>query len=186
MATDDDNDRNKTVKAPLDSARMRDLVLDHVLDNAAIFLPGDGNQVEAFVTLMNSLEKMVTKIALKAMANRMNLSPLPTFWGTISPNPNHDVTDDRLFETRFRIVEQVGDNDPFKDEILSKEDADESYGTDFVNTYWGSLGEKCPNKVQTGDRTLWFSIVRYPRPDMTQSQDASVSNKIGYRAPSLG
>lgn len=186
MATDDDNDRNKTVKAPFDSTRMRDLVLDHVLDNAAIFLPGDGNEVEAFVTLMDSLEKMATKIALEAMANRMNLSALPTFSGTISPNQSHDVTDDRLFETRFRIVEQVGDNDPFKDEILSKEDADESYGTDFVNTYWGSLGEKCPNKVQTGDRTLWFSIVRYPRPDMTQSQDASVSNKIGYRAPSLG
>lgn len=186
MANDDNKEGDKAVKAPFDAARMRDLVLDHVLDNASLFLPGNGNEVETFVRLMDSLEKMATKIALEAMANRVNLSPLPTFSGTISADPGHDVSDERLFETRFRIVEQVGDADPFKDEILSREEAEDSYGTDFVDTYWGNLGEKCPNKVQTGDRTLWFSIVRYPKSNMTQSQDASVTNKVGYRAPSLG
>ncbi|MDZ5605176.1 hypothetical protein SJI00_20605 [Pseudomonas sp. RP23018S] len=185
MANESDCVNENPASAPFNSERIQDVVLDHVLDNVSLFM-GGGSSAERITLLMDSLQELSEKIALGAMANRVHLSDLPTFNGKISADTNQTVNDDQLYETRFRIVEQRGDNPkPIRDEVLSKAQAIESYGKEFVESYWGSLGERCPNSVTTGDRTLWFSIVRYPVNDQSMAQGNDVNSKKSYRAPSL-
>jgi hypothetical protein len=186
MANESDSVKEKPVSAPFNSERIQSMVLDHVLDNANLFM-GDGSTAERFTLLMDSLQELSEKIALGAIANRVHLSDLPTFNGKISADPNQKINDDQLYETHFRIVEQKGDNSkPIRDEVLSKSQVIDSYGKEFVEAYWGNLGERCPNSVTTGDRTMWFSVVRYPVNDQAMTQGNEASSKKSYRAPSLG
>lgn len=187
MANDMDNVSEKPTTAPFTSERLRNLVLDHVLDNSNTFL-GDGpGVVDRFTQLMDSLVELTEKVALEALANRVHLSELPTFSGKIQPNPDADINDDRLYETRFRMLEhRAGDDVPIRDDVLTKGEALATYGEEYVETYWGGLGERCPNSVTTGDRTIWFSVVRYPVESKSLDQSSGASAKQGYRAPSLG
>lgn len=186
MASELDSVIEKAPSAPFNSERLRNLLLDHVLDNMSIFVgdgPGSG---EKLLTLMDSLTELSEKVALEAIANRVHLAALPTFNSKIHPDPNHDLNDDRLYEMRFRVVEQIGNDKPFKDDVLTKAQARDTYGDDFVEQYWGGMGERCPNSVTTNDRTLWFSVVRHPVAGQTSSQSHEADDKPRYRAPSLG
>lgn len=186
MASEISSVNEKAPSAPFNSDRLRDLLLDHVLDNMSIFVgdgPGSGEQL---LKLMDSLTVMSEKVALEAMANRVRFEALPTFSSKIHPDPNHDLMDDRLYEVRFRVLEQIGNDHPFKDDVLTKAQAVETYGNDFVEQYWGAMGERCPNSVTTNDRTLWFSVVRYPVVGQTMTQSKEADEKQRYRAPSLG
>ena len=62
---------------------------------------------------------------------------------------------------------------------MTAEEAQEIYGDSFIDTYWGKLGEHCPRRVTTqGNRTLWFSVVRYPvldQPDHATKNRSAVS-----------
>ena len=186
MASELDSVNEKASSAPFTSDHLRNLVLDHVLDNPTIFL-GDGpGAVEKLTTMLDSLTAMAEKIALQSIANRMHLEALPTFNSRIHADPNHDLNDDKLYEMRYRIVEQIGNEQPFKDDVLTKAEAIAEYGNDFIEQYWGSMGERCPNSATTADRTLWFSVVRYPVSGQALSQNNQDSPKNGYRAPSLG
>lgn len=184
---------NLSVEAQLETAqfttvRLRDIVLDHVLDNTSIFLPdgntADTNAADKLLKMLDSLEQMALKIASEAITNRHNLSPLPTFQSTISADPEEDVSDSTRYEMRYRMTEQIGDEAPFKDEVLSRKEAEEQYGTAFLHFYWGQVGERCPNSIQTGDRTIWFSVVRYPVQEQTLKQQATDNETPRYRAPS--
>ena len=186
MASEMDSVNEQNTNAPFNSDRLRNLLLDHVLDNMSTFVgdgPGSGEQL---VKLLDSLTVMSEKIALEAMANRVKFESLPTFDSKIHPDPHHDLLDDRLFEVRFRVLEQIGNDHPFKDDVLTKAQAVETYGNDFVEEYWGGLGERCPNSVTTNDRTLWFSVVRYPVAGQAVTQTNEADDKPRYRAPSLG
>jgi len=186
MASEMDSINEKAASAPFNSERLRDIVLDHVLDNMSIFI-GDGPGAgEKLLKMMDSLTAMSEKVAREAMANRVRFEALPTFNSKIHPDPQHDLLDDRLYETRFRVLEQIGSDHPFKDDVLTKAQAVETYGNEFVEQYWGGMGERCPNSVTTNDRTLWFSVVRYPVAGQAMTQTKEADDKQRYRAPSLG
>lgn len=186
MASEMDSDNEKAPSAPFNTERLRNILLDHVLDNPSLFMsdgPGAGAKL---LDLMDSLQNLTEKVAFEAIANRVNLTELPTFSSKIHPDPNHDLNDDKLYEMRFRIVEQIGNEAPFKDDVLTKWEARATYGDEFVDQYWGGMGERCPNSVTTNDRTLWFSVVRYPVAGQAVTQSNEADDKPRYRAPSLG
>jgi hypothetical protein len=186
MASEMDSVNEKAPSAPFNSERLYSMVLDHVLDNMSIFI-GDGpGAADKLVKLMDSLNVLTEKVALEAVANRVHLQALPTYNSKIHPDPNHDLNDDRLYEMRFRLVEQVGDDKPCRDDVMTKTQARDKFGDAFVEEYWGGLGERCPNSVTTGSRTLWFSAVRYPVDGQAMTQTNQDSEKKSYRAPSLG
>ncbi|MNJ55371.1 hypothetical protein D3C77_508560 [compost metagenome] len=186
MASEMDSVNEKPESAPFNTERLRNLVLDHVLDNPLIFL-GDGpGAVEKLTSMMDSLTALAEKVALEAIANRMKLESLPTFGSMIHADPHHDLHDDKLYEMRYRMVEQIGNEKPYKDEVMTKAELREAYGDEFLEQYWGGMGERCPNSATAGDRTTWFSVVRYPLADQALTQSNQVSEKRGYRAPSLG
>lgn len=166
----------------LTSEALSDLVLDHILDNSQLFLAGAGqsNGTEHFIRLLDSMNELAQEIAQKAMANRVVMSPLKSLANEILADPDDDVGD-TPHEIRYRIIEQYGDAAPVKDSIYTLDEATEIYGDSFVERYWGKLGENCPSRVTTsGDRQLWFSVVRYPvesletkqRTRQTSSDDA--------------
>ncbi|MGO4801020.1 hypothetical protein ACEN2T_17220 [Pseudomonas sp. W22_MBD1_FP4] len=184
MANDNDSDNKLPVEATFTTERLRNLVIDHVIDNASLFLPQGPGAAEHLLKLLDSLEKMGQKIATEAITNRQNLSPLPTFDSIIHPNPEQNVSDSTRYEMRFRLVEQIGNEAPFKDEVMSRSEVEKEHGVEFFNAYWGEMGEKCPNNVTTGDRTLWFTAVRYPVLDQSATQSANASDTPRYRSPS--
>jgi hypothetical protein len=184
MASDKLSDDVQANTAQFTTERLRDLILDHVLDNTNVFLQDGPGAAEKLTTLLDSLEKMGQKIAAEAITNRHNLSPLPTFKSSISANPEQDVNDSTRYEMRYRMIEQINDEPPFKDEVMTQAEVEEEYGAEFMQAYWGQLGEKCPNTVKTGDRTIWFSVVRYPVTDQSATQQANANETPRYRAPS--
>lgn len=184
MASENHGDDVQENNAPFTTERLRNLVIDHVIDNSKLFLIEGKGQVLQLMNVLESLEQMALKIAAEAIANRHNLSPLPTFNSIISADPEHDVNDSTRYEMRYRMIEQINDEAPFKDEVMTQAEAEKEYGAEFVQAYWGQLGEKCPNTVQTGDRTIWFSVVRYPVMDQSATQQANENEAPRYRAPS--
>lgn len=168
----------KVAEAPFTTERMRNLVMEHVLDNACIFT-GDGMTASHFTAMMDSLSKLAEKVALQAVANRMNLSPLPTFESQIEPDPFSDLFDETLYEMRYRILEKNKAGETVRDEALTKSKAVTTYGENFVEKYWGGLGELCPNKVSSPSRDLWFTVVRYPveQADANHAQEAQQRSK---------
>lgn len=153
--------------APLTSGRLHDLVLDHMLENPALFIVNEvGNPVDHFTATLSSLVSMAHKIAAESLANRQCLSPIKTFDGKITANPDDDDTDGQRYQLHYRLVEQIGNEKPSKDSVMSYDEAADIYGESFVDNYWGRLGEHCPRRVTTpGNRTLWFTIVRLPAAD---------------------
>lgn len=168
--------------APFTTDRLRNIVLDHMLDHSKVFI-GDGpDATRKFVEMFDIIEALAKRVAIEAIANRQNLTNLPTFNNMIHADPNTDLHDTTLYEMRYRIVEQVGDDAPFKDDVLSRDEAVDRYGENFINEYWGELGERCPNSATTGDRTLWFSVVRYPVEAQKANQNLS-DGPAPYRSP---
>ena len=167
--------------APLTSGRLHDLVLDHMLENPALFIVNDKvDPVNHFTSMLSSLTAMAHKIAAESLVNRQCLSPIITFDGKISANPDDNEHDGQRYELRYRLVEQIGSDKPFKDSVMTYEEANEIYGENFIDNYWGRLGEHCPRRVTTpGNRTLWFTVVRLPGAE--QSLDAD--EKAGLRKP---
>lgn len=172
------DDQNKP--APLTSGRLHDLVLDHMLENAELFIANEAsNPVEHFKSTLDSLVAMAHKIASESLVNRQCLSPIMTFDGKISANPDDD-TDGQRYEMRYRLVEQIGTEKPHKDSTMSFDEASEIYGESFIDNYWGRLGEHCPRRVTTpGNRTLWFTVVRLPAAD----ESLLVTEKNALRQP---
>lgn len=163
----DDNSKPAGVKPlpALTSESLSDMVLDHLLSDPALFL-GNGNDkrssAERFTAILDSVNELAQRVAKAALVNRTHLSSLPVFAGEIKPDPEEDQAD-TLYELRYRIVEQYGDNPPCKDDLYSFDEAVDIYGIDFVRRYWGELGERCPSLVTTSsNRQLWFTAVRFP------------------------
>lgn len=156
----------------LTTEALSDLVLDHILDNQALFLAGagQGNGADHFIRVLDSMTALAQEVAHKALANRVVLSPLKTLANDILADPDQDQGD-TPHEMRYRIIEQYGDNPPVKDDIYTLDEAIEIYGDSFVERYWGKLGENCPSRVTTSqDRQLWFSVVRYPTDSLVAKQ----------------
>lgn len=182
MAGNENHVDEKSNTAALTSERLRDMVLDHMLDNANVFLADDMNISERFLKMLDSLSGLAEQIATQSITNRVRLSTLPTFSGSILPDPEEDPNDDQLYELRYRVIEQIGENEPHKDDVLTLQEAHEIYGESFVENYWGRLGEKCPNKMTTNqDRHLWFTVVRYPIADVAQDNAQRANVKAGPR-----
>lgn len=151
--------------AAFTSERLRNMVLDHLIENMSLMIPGQQptDLADHFTRVLDSLTTMAHKIASESLANRTHLSPINTFNGTIKANPDDALSDNQRYELRYRLIEQIGDEKPYKDSVLSLEQAQEIYGNSFVDTYWGKLGEHCPHKITTpGNKTLWFTTVRLP------------------------
>jgi hypothetical protein len=153
--------------APLTSGRLHDLVLDHMLENAGLFIDNEAsNPVQHFKATLDSLVAMAHKIASESIVNRQCLSPIKTFDGKISANPDDNENDGQRYEMRYRLIEQLGTEKPHKDSTMTFDEANEIYGESFIDNYWGRLGEHCPRRVTTpGNRTLWFTVVRLPAAD---------------------
>ena len=79
--------------ATLTSARLQDLVLDHMLANPALFVINEESQINTldhFRDVMDCLVRMAHQIATESLVNRQHLSPLPTFDGSIDADPDAD------------------------------------------------------------------------------------------------
>lgn len=179
------NDHDKPLgdpaPAPITSAGLRDLVLDHVLANYDTFLSDNSNVTDRFIRLLDSMNTLAQKIATDSIVNRQHLSALQTYDHLILPDPEQMPLDSSRYELRYRVVEQIGDAQPHKDRLYSLDEAKEVYGDSFIENHWGLLGERCPNRITTGaDRHLWFTVVRYPVASLDQQASASQS-----RDPSL-
>lgn len=183
MANDNELNADQASTATFTTERLRNLVIDHVIDNSKLFLPEGPGAAEHLLKLLDSLEKMGQKIASEAITNRQNLSPLPTFDSIIHPNTEQNWADTAHYEMRYRLVEQIGNEAPFKDDVMTRADVEKEHGIEFFHAYWGEMGEKCPNNVTTGDRTLWFTAVRYPVLDNSATQTAVNDETPRYRSP---
>lgn len=160
---------------------LADMVLDHMLENPDLFILSNdaapnGNATEHFASVLESLKELARKVAVSSMANRHNLSALPVMGNRIPANPD-ESDDPNQYEVRFRIVEQYGRDAPVQDEVYTYEEACAKYSKGFVEKYWGTLGEKCPSLVSTGqDRQIWFTAVRYPVTALQVDQAESMDN----------
>lgn len=183
MSGNNDN-ANVQTSSTLTSERLHNMVLDHMLENGQLFILGGNpqiNPVDHFKNTLDCLVAMAHKIASESLVNRQHLSPLPTFDGSVDENPDNDDDSAPRYELRYRIVEQIGDESPYKDSVLSAKEAEEIYGDSFIDNYWGRLGEHCPRRVTTsGNRNLWFTVVRYPVLDQPDH-----ANKKGASAPGM-
>ena len=87
--------------------------------------------------------------------------------------------------SHYRIVEQIGNGEPYRDVVLSLDQAMDEYGEDFITSHWGMMGEKCPALMSLpGDRKLWFSVVRYPVDSVDQRQRNQIEDSPP-RSPSI-
>ncbi|MDZ4021001.1 hypothetical protein [Pseudomonas sichuanensis] len=167
----------------LTSQGLRDLVLNHVLNDLKLFIPdGTPHAAQRMVEIMASLEALTETVAITAMANRTHLSALKTCDAIIHGDPELKVDDPAKYELRYRAIEQQGDNEPSYDRLYSLDEVMEEYGQEFVETFWGKFGENCPNNLILANGTqLWFTVVRYP----VASQSAQLDNvEQAYVAPS--
>lgn len=165
--------------APLTSGRLHDMVLDHMLENPQLFILNDQvNPVTHFTSTLESLVAMAHKIAAESLVNRQCLSPIMTFDGKINANPDDNQNDGQRYELRYRLIEQIGSDKPYKDSVMSYDEAKDIYGESFIDNYWGRLGEHCPRRVTTpGNRTLWFTVVRLPGADQAMDVDVKMSQR---------
>lgn len=178
MSVHEKNTHDNEAPAPLTSNRLRDMVLDHMLEHAHLFLnENDPEMSQRFIGMLTSLTELAENVATQSIANRQCLSPLPTFDGVINPDPEKDLFDPALYEMRYRLVEQIGNELPYKDEAYTLAQAREEYGESFVDAHWGLLGENCPARITVGERNLWFTVVRYPIDDLDQGQAASARSR---------
>lgn len=161
----------------LTTDQLRTLVLDHVLEQLDLFIPqNEPEPAKRMLKLLDSLNSLAMNIATTSIVNRQNLSPLPTFAGQIDPDPENDASGNR-YELRYRLVEQIGSNAPHVDKLYTYDEAVADFDENFVDRYWGRLGENCPRSVTgQGDRRLWFTIVRYPVASPTNDQSDRASS----------
>lgn len=178
MSVHEKNHHGNEAAAPLTSKRLRDMVLDHMLEHAHLFLnENDPEMSQRFVGMLTSLTELAENVATQSIANRQCLSPLPTFDGVINPDPEKDLFDPARYEMRYRLVEQIGNEPPYKDEVYTLGQAREEYGESFVESHWGLLGENCPARITVGERNLWFTAVRYPIDDPDQGHKANAHSR---------
>lgn len=164
----------------LTSEKLQELVFDTILNNGELFLRhGDSDSrssANRFVETMDVMNELVNRVAKMAIANRIHLSELPVYANTISADPNEDSSADQ-HEIRYRIIEKFGNSQTGADQVLSFQEAKQEYGIDFIQRYWGELGEHCPRVVQASkDRSMWFSVVRYPVASLDSKNDLASSD----------
>lgn len=156
--------------------------MNHVVDNLATFIPPGTDAASQLALVLSSLEDLARKIAVEAVVNRHDLTPGPSTAQLLYPGPN-ELADPTLYELRYRIVTKGIDGSIERDETLTKEEIDQRCGTGFVEEKFGFFGEKCPNSATYEGKTLWFSVERCPKNEMTISQQNVTTPS---RAPSLG
>ncbi|MDH4602495.1 hypothetical protein [Pseudomonas syringae] len=184
MSGDDKSITDNAAAAPLTTDRLHNLVLDHLLENSNVYLSNSSNMTERLLETLMKMTELATQIATESLANRQNLTDLRTFEHLIPGNPDTDPSDGQRYELRYRIIEQIGNADPFNDQTLTLDEADEKYGLGFVDLHWGVLGEKCPGRIVTaGDRVCWFTVCRFP---VSEDVDQSVNIKRAQRPRSFG
>ncbi|WP_326430397.1 hypothetical protein VQ574_20900 (plasmid) [Stutzerimonas frequens] len=181
MSGNDDSLAPEQSSAPLTSTRLHNMVLEHMLENPSLFILGDKpelNAVEHFKNVLDSMVSLAHQIATESLVNRQHLSALPTLDGSIGSDPDTDETGQR-YELRYRLVEQIGNESPYKDSVMTAKEAQDIYGDSFIDNYWGRLGEHCPRRVTTpGNRTLWFSVVRFPVLDQMSHGTKNSSSSV--------
>lgn len=165
--------------ASFTSDDMRNLILDYVLENSELFLPqGTPDMSKKLTGLLHVLESMSTDIATRAIANRTHLKPVKAYDLLIHGDPEKAPNDLSKYHLRYRIIEQIGDQKPSRDEVLTLDQAVTAYGKDFVENHWGTLGEKSPQcMTMPGDRKLWFSVIRFPNDGLKPLQPTEQTSK---------
>ncbi|EKY4114260.1 TPA: hypothetical protein ACGW3M_001151 [Pseudomonas aeruginosa] len=166
---------------------MRELLFQHVLSNLDTYQPHGGvDDIRHLMKVMHCVEDFAMEIARKVMVNRAQLSPLPSFQGIIQPDPMNDPNDTQEYEMRYRVVEQVVGQLPHRDEVYSFEEATKEFGKNFVETYWGALGERCPHSMMLpGNKEIFFTVSRQPIQSLKQQMDQD-STALPTRSPRLG
>lgn len=182
MATDSDAVEAQKTPAPFTTERMKDIVMNHVLDHLKTFAPPGTNPAKQLTEVLDSLEDLARKIAIEALVNRHDLTPGPTTTQLLNPGPN-ELADPTLYELRYRIVTKAIDGKIERDETLTKEDIDFRCGIGFVEEKFGFFGEKCPNSATFEGKTLWFSVERCPKNELSLSQQQVTAPT---QTPSLG
>lgn len=182
MATDHDTAEIQQTPAPFTTERMKDIVVNHVVDHLTTFVPPGTIAAEQLAKVLDSLEDLARKIAVEALVNRHDLTPGPSAAQLLNPGPT-ELADPTLYELRYRIVTKAIDGTIERDETLTKEEIDLRCGTGFVEEKFGFFGEKCPNSAVFEGKTLWFSVERCPKNELNLSQQHVTAPT---RAPSLG
>lgn len=171
--SDDEKPISTDVKpAPLTSQRLRDLALEHLLKHNTDYLSTEENIGKRLITMLDHMVSFAEQVATESLANRQCLTNLKTLSHLIPGDPDKDLSDGSRYELRYRVVEQIANEKPFKDSAFSLSEAVETYGEGFVDLHWGKLGEHCPKRMTVADdRTMWFTVVRVPAVELTQSAD---------------
>lgn len=182
-------DRYPAKPGTFTSSNMRDLIFEHVIQNLETFMPKEPiDTARHMVSIMDSLDQLCMEVAERVLVNRAQLSQLPTLTGTIFPDPEKSPDDPVQYQLCYRMVEQVIGQLPHRDVTFTLEEATAQYGIEFVENYWGRLGERCPHSLQlAGNKEIWFTVCRTPVPNqsVTASVDsAEVSNPS--RSPKFG
>lgn len=165
---------------------LREIVFEHVLLNLKTYQPTeDIDGITHMLSVMDLVEDLCLNVAKLAMVNRTQLSPLPSNLGLINPDPMSDPDDTQEYELRYRVVEQVTGQAPHRDEVFTFEEATEKYGESFVDTYWGSLGERCPHSLKLqGNKEIWFTVSRHPVQQLDQKMDQQ-QGSVPTRSPKM-
>ena len=173
--------------ASLTSDVLADLAFETVLEHAQLLLQGGGDlsAADRMLKVMDVLTDLAVKSAKMGIVNRQHLSPLPSFDSTINPDPKSDLGDES-YELRYRVVESIGADKPYRDRIFSYPEATAEYGHANVQKWWGQMGEHCPKRVSiSGDRQLWFSVVRYPVSSLATEADLAAKSSTDTDAEKL-
>uniref|UniRef100_UPI001C4A12B6 hypothetical protein n=2 Tax=Pseudomonas aeruginosa TaxID=287 RepID=UPI001C4A12B6 len=65
-------------------------------------------------------------------------------------------------------------------------EATKEFGKNFVETYWGALGERCPHSMMLpGNKEIFFTVSRQPVQSLKQQMDQD-STALPTRSPRLG
>jgi hypothetical protein len=172
MSDDEKGFSEAAAPAPFTSQLLRNLAVEHLLENLDVYTSTEENAAARLVMMSQLMSDFAESIAAQALANRQNLSPLKTLIHLIPADPEQNASDGSLYELRYRVVESYGDAKPHRDQLLTFEEAVETYGESFFYTYWGRVGEHCPKRITLNDdRTLWFTTHRVPAASIDQKAD---------------
>ncbi|WP_153785410.1 hypothetical protein [Pseudomonas sp. EMN2] len=182
MDTDRDAAEIEATPAPFTTARIKSIVLDHVLDNMKTLVPPGSSVAKQLAAVLDTLEDLAQKIAVEALVNRHDLTPGPSAAQLLNPGST-ELADPTLYELRYRIVMKGADGTIERDDTMTKQEIDELCGPGFVEQKFGLVGEKCPNSSTYEGNTFWFSVERCPKNDLNLSQQHVTTPT---RSPSLG
>lgn len=162
-------------QAPLTSDALSEHVFDALLNHTHLLLASPEEQgissAERFLRIIDVVNDIAVQAAKMGMANRSNLSAMPSFEGMIQPDADKDQGD-QAYEIRYRMVETIGNEEkPFRDRVFTLDEAKAEFGQPFLMKYWGEFGEHTPKRLSaSGDRKVWFTTVRYPVDSLAAKQ----------------